>query len=565
MKYSYSLVRGLSSTQIAIIVAIVVIVIVIGAIAGIMLTRKPTPTVITTTVTTTTSTTIPPTKIPVVFYNWLGSVNKDAFNSFIPYFEKLYPNYIFESQLVPGAGGTNAKYAILALIEAGKPPTTFQTHYGPEMISYVEVAPNGSYSFVNMTPIAEKMGLFKYVVPEVLEAGAYNGTLFSLPIDAGEGALLYINIKLLKQYDLPIPTNLTMLTYDTVQLAKHGVHPWIIPGGDAGWDQLNLWENIFLALGGPRLYNEFTYGVLPLNNVTVQKIINETNELFLNYSSYNYPGWQSYLWTQGIALLIQGDVAFQTNGDWVTDYAYDFLNTTIYPATEPYISWPNVTVVVEPFPGTQNDFALVVDSIAVPRSPYQNAGLTLAETWASYMGQELWTKWKMIGYYINDTNFYVTPAQWYNYERLLNISRSAPQNFVYQISDGGVFDNVFAELDSGILTLAEVGSPALSEWNSTLYSAMHEEEQQWLEAAKLGLGYMGFPGHPFANYYPPWVTDPAAYGLKQTTKDYGNNSNVLLPAISIIVGFIIITDILIKKYYNQNILKLLKNILLYKR
>ncbi|TRM74083.1 ABC transporter substrate-binding protein, partial [Sulfolobus sp. A20-N-F8] len=477
----YSLVKGLSSTQIAIIVAVVVIIVVIGAVAGVLLTRKPTTTVVTTTVTSTitTSTTTPvvttrsitQAKVNIVFYNWLGSVNQDAFNSFIPYFEKLYPNYMFQSYLVPGAGGVNAKYAILALIEAGKPPTTFQTHYGPEMISYVEAAPNGSYNFVNMTPIAQNMGLFKYVVPSVLEAGAYNGTLFSLPIDAGEGGLLYVNIKLLREYNLPLPTNLSALTYDTIQLYNHGIHPWIIPGGDGGWDQLNLWENIFLALGGPRLYNEMTYGTINFNNITVQKIINQTNYLFLNYSSYNYPGWQPMQWTQGIALLIQGQTAFQTNGDWVTDYAYDFLNTTIYPATEPYISWPNVSVVVEPFPSTQNYFALVVDSVAVPKSPYQNAGITLAETWASYQGQELWTKWKMIGYYTNDTDFYVTPAQWYNYERLLNTS---PQDFVYQLSDGGVFDDVFAELDSGILTLAQVGNAGLSAWNSTLVSAMHE-------------------------------------------------------------------------------------------
>jgi len=26
-----------------------------------------------------------------------------------------------------------------------------------------------------------------------------------------------------------------------------------------------------------------------------------------------------------------------------------------------------------------------------------------------------------------------------------------------------------------------------------------------MAAVKLGLGYMGYPGHPFANYLPPWV------------------------------------------------------------
>ncbi|TRM83056.1 hypothetical protein DJ531_07105, partial [Sulfolobus sp. A20-N-F6] len=40
------------------------------------------------------------------------------------------------------------------------------------------------------------------------------------------------------------------------------------------------------------------------------------------------------------------------------------------------------------------------------------------------------------------------------------------------LTHGGVFDDVFAELDSGILTLAQVGNAGLSAWNSTLVSAM---------------------------------------------------------------------------------------------
>jgi len=228
MKYSYSLVRGLSSTQIAIIVAIVVIVIVIGAIAGIMLTRKSTPTVITTTVTTTTTTTTPITTTtttgPLVFYTWWAATGKVALNHLIPIFEQQ-TGITVEPYLVPGAAGNNAKYAILALVEAGKPPASFQVHYGPEMISYVEAAPNGVNSFVNMTPYAIQWGLLKNAVYEVLQAGAFNGTLLSIPVNVHRGALLYVNVQLLREYNLPFPYNFSTLVYDTVQLAEHGIHP----------------------------------------------------------------------------------------------------------------------------------------------------------------------------------------------------------------------------------------------------------------------------------------------------------------------------------------------------
>ncbi|WP_229570200.1 glucose ABC transporter substrate-binding protein GlcS [Saccharolobus caldissimus] len=561
MKYSYSLVRGLSSTQIAIIVAIIVIVIVIGAIAGIMLTRKPTPTVITTTITTTTTTTTPVTTTttttgPIVFYTWWATEGKVGLNHLVKAFEKA-TGLQMQPYIVPGAGGVNAKYAIIALIEAGKPPAGFQTHFGPEMISYVEAAPNGVNSFVNITPIAQQIGLFNNAVYEVLQAGAYNGTLLSMPLSVSRGSLLFVNVKLLREYNLPFPYNFSTLVYDTVQLAEHGIHPWMVPGGDGGWDQFNLWEDIFLSLAGPQLYNEMIYGTINLNNATVQKLINETNYWFLNFTSYDYPGWQSMTWTQGLTLLVQGKVAFQANGNWLTGYAYDFLNTTAYPPLPQYINNSSVTLIESPFPGTQNYYALVVNSMGIPVGPQEQQAIILAKFWASYQGQMAWAKWVGVSFYKNATDFYNTPAQWYDYEQLINDS-SHPQDFVYQLSDGGVFDDVFAQIDSGLLTLQEVGPAGLSAWNSTLYSAMHEEEQEWLAAAKLGLGYMGFPGHPFANYYPPWVTDPAAYGLKQTTKEYSGNANSLLPAILIIIGSMMITDTLIRKYYNQGILKFIK-------
>ena len=543
MKHPYSLTKGLTSTQIAIIVAVVVIVIIIGAVAGIFLTRKPTTVVTTTTVSvpTTITTTVPATTTvtgPLVFYTWWATEGKVALNKLVPAFENA-TGLQMQPYVVPGAGGTNAKYAILALIEAGKPPAAFQVHFGPEMISYVEAAPNGVSSFVNITPYAQQWGLLNNAVYAVLQAGAFNGTLLSVPVNVHRGAQLYVNAQLLREYNLPFPYNFSTLVYDTIQLANHGIHPWIIPGGDGGWDQLNVWEDIFLSLAGPQLYNEMIYGSINLNNATVQKLINETNYWFLNFTSYDYPGWQSMTWTQGLTLLVQGKVAFQANGDWLVNYAYDFLNTTTYPPLPQYINNSSVTLIGGPFPGTQHYYALVIDSIGIPVGPQEQQALELAHFWSSYQGQEIWTKWKATTYYKNATDWFNTPAQWYSYQQLINTSE---QDFVYQLSDGGLFDDVFAQLDSGLLTLQQVGPAGLSAWNSTLYSAMHEEEQEWLAAAKLGLGYLGFPGHPFADYYPPWVTNPAAYGL-----DPSHENNAIMPLALIILSPLMVIELTLRR------------------
>jgi hypothetical protein len=45
------------------------------------------------------------------------------------------------------------------MIEARKPPASFQSHFVPELLSYVEIMPHGPADFVNFTPIAMQMGL----------------------------------------------------------------------------------------------------------------------------------------------------------------------------------------------------------------------------------------------------------------------------------------------------------------------------------------------------------------------------------------------------------------------
>jgi len=167
---------------------------------------------------------------------------------------------------------------------------------------------------------------------------------------------------------------------------------------------------------------------------------------------------------------------------------------------EPYISWSNVTVVAMPFPGTQNYFPLVMDAVAIPVGPQENQAIQFMNFWVSYAGQEIWTKWKAVTYYLNGTDWYNTPQQWYMYKHLLSTS---PNDFV--IDPLSLFADVDGQIYSALITLQEEGYSALPFWNSTFASAMHQEESEWLAAAKLGLGYLGFPGHPFGDYYPPWV------------------------------------------------------------
>ncbi|ADL19049.1 Sugar-binding periplasmic protein [Acidilobus saccharovorans 345-15] len=501
-----------SSLSTAAIAAIVIVIVVVAAVGGYLAyvsTRHhvttTTPTTTTTSVTTPITTTTTTTVTTITFYTWWATTGRVALDHLIPAFEAAYPQYTVQKEIIPGAGGTNARYAIMGMIIAGRPPDLFQSLLGANMLSYAEAAPQGVKAFLNLTPALKSMGFLNPSVVSlpIIEAAAYNGTTLNAPVSVHSGFVLYINMKVLRQYNLPLPTNMSTLIYDTVQLAEHGVTPWMVPGADGGYDQEQLWFAIFLSLGGPRLLDEVLYGTVNFSSPTFWSVFNETNRLFLNFTSYNYPAWRSMTWSQGIADVALGKAVFEVDVDSATNYLYDFDNITVYPATEPYISWPNVTVVAEPFPGTQDYFVVVSDAVAIPVSPYQEAALTFMKYWLSYSGQQAWTRWKAVTYYLNGTDWYNTPQQWWMYQHLVNLSRTAPQNFV--IDPLSLFADTDETIYSGLLALQSTGPSYLQGWTSMFENAMHEECEEWLTGAKMGLGYLGLPGEPFGGYVPPWV------------------------------------------------------------
>ena len=482
------------------IVAIVVAIIVIAAVVVIVIEeKKPTTT----------------TSKNVEFYTWWATEGKIALNHLGPNFTAA-TGYTMSPYVSPGAGGSNAIYAILSLMEAGKPPATFQVHYGPAMLSYVEAASNGTSAFVNMGPVAQQMNLTNNSFPEVIEAGSFNGKLLSLPVDLHQGAQLYFNPQVLKAHNLPIPNNITTLISDTLALKQDGVTPWIIPGADGGWDQLNVWEDIFLGLAGNTMYDEFMYGTLNMNNPNVMHIMNETSDIYSIFQNDSYSGEQSMTWTEAISKVTSGDVAFQVNGNWYTNYAYDYLSAVNYPAISPYTSWTNISLMSTDFPNTSHYYVMITDSVAVPTGPTQGQGLTFAKYFASYAGQKVFTQWKAVTFYNNiTTDYYNTPAQWYSYQQAENTSSS---DWVYQLSDGGLFAGPLASAESAMASFSgsftNKSSPAafagaVSVLETSMSSVVSTENSSWQSANSLGLGYMGSPGHAFGGYLPYWANTTA--------------------------------------------------------
>ncbi len=480
-----------------------------------------------------------PAKKTVYFYSWWASTGKVALDHVISSYEASHPGTKVEQTLKPGAAGVNAIGAILTLMKTGKSPDTFQSLYGPQILSYVETAPGGSNSFVKMNSVANDINLTTSTVfPQDLYAGTFNGTMFSLPVDLHQGGVLYFNPQLLAANHLPAPINYTLLLSDTAALEAKGITPWIIPGNDGGYDQGELWESLFLRFdnstcGNATLYDKFMYGTLNLSNSTASKIINETNDKFISFQKESYTGESSMTWTQALPKILDKKAGFEVDVNSYTNYAYDYLKTTTYPVNSTYVymnngtlkpTAHNMTLMSMDFPGTSKYFMIVSDSIAVPSGSTSANGLTFAKFFASYSDQKIFTKWKASSYYNNiTTDYYNTPSQWASYQQA-KADANTPSDWVIDLDAGGLFAGPTTSIESKLLGL--VGNPTSSgvnTFNKQLPSIISNEKSDWLAANALGYGFMGTLSHPFGGYLPPWISNNTTTTVTADNTAHGNN------------------------------------------
>jgi carbohydrate ABC transporter substrate-binding protein, CUT1 family (TC 3.A.1.1.-) len=145
----------MKSTQVVGIIAALVVVAVVAYLLGTMSQTPPTPT---TTAPPTSPTATTPSVKKITFYTWWAGLERFAIDAVIGNFTKKTGIQV-EKTAVPGGAGVNAKFAILALMQAGSPPAAFQVHCGPEMLSYIYVAPKGEASFVELSQVAKEIEL----------------------------------------------------------------------------------------------------------------------------------------------------------------------------------------------------------------------------------------------------------------------------------------------------------------------------------------------------------------------------------------------------------------------
>ncbi len=497
--------HGISKAAAGIVIAVIVTAIVVGVVAYYAArmsvpttTAAPKTVTVTKTVAVTKTTavtktaTVSPTTTTtagmpkkITFYTWWAGLERFAIDALIGNFTKKYGIKVVKTA-VPGGAGVNAKFAILALIMAGKPPAAFQVHCGPEIISYFMAAPHKEKDFVDLTDVAKEIGLIK--TPPA-HACMLAGHLYSLPVNLHRANLIFMNKHVLDKYGLKPPKTLDDLLNDCKVLSQHGV-PCMIQAGADQFTVFHLWEQIFLAVAGPKKFVQFMYGLLSPDDPSIKK----ASEIFVELSKTFPSNWMSLDWTSAVDALVKGKGAFHVDGDWVVGLIYNVYKNTKMCSIDNIT--PDCDIITAPFPGTQGIYDMVIDAIAVPVGPEEKAGVLFAKFFASEEGQKIFNplKGSIADYPDIPPSIYPTVIQKWEVKQYRESKYQ-----VFSLTHGALFSDVWKKLLGGAIVLAQTKN--LNLWYQTISSALATEKKEW-ESSGL---FLGSYQEPFAGFLPPWA------------------------------------------------------------
>ena len=251
-------------------------------------------------------------------------------------FNATHPNYHVTANYIATVGTSETAFTskLAESLKANVGPALVvsdsEADYIPELLSTGDV--------VNLGPFmnAKSGGLpASSFYPGMLKAGIINGSVYSLPWDGGDYAVVY-NKKLFAQAGISsTPSTWSQLTADAQKLTKGGVYGFYVPIGSTEWT-VWTWEAMLWSEGGQLLNSNNTkvefnspQGVAALDvwlNL-LQKHLAYPSDLANSTESQGYPGFQD----GKVAMYLDGSYDLPTD-----DQALGAQNVGVFafPATQ---------------------------------------------------------------------------------------------------------------------------------------------------------------------------------------------------------------------------------------
>ena len=245
-----------------------------------------------------------------VFSWWTSGGEAAALDALFNVYKKQDPGVEIINATVAGGAGSAARPVLQTRLAGGKPPDSWQTHPGRELLGqYVEPG----YCEA-ITELYKSEGWDRVFPKElVVNLLTKDRKIYAVLAGIHRGNVLWYNTKLLEKNGIKVGNQ---MTFDQFFAACDKLKAAGIPAlgvGDSGiWASAQLFENTLLGVIGPKGWTDLFSGTMQWDDPQVK----EAMKLFAKMQDYVNPDHSALSWDQAIKALMEGKVAFSSMGDW---------------------------------------------------------------------------------------------------------------------------------------------------------------------------------------------------------------------------------------------------------
>jgi glucose/mannose transport system substrate-binding protein len=296
-------------------------------------------------------------------FSWWAGDEGPALEALIELYNVHYPDVNVINATVTGGAGINFRAVLKTRMLGGNPPDSFQVHAGQELIASWVVADR----MQDLTWLYEQEGWFEVFPQSLLDQLAYEGGIYSVPVNIHRAGVLWYIPANLEQWGVTVPTTLEEFYEACAILKTQGIIPLVV--GET-WTTEHLWEQLALSVLGADDYEALWSGGLSPNSREMIAVWDEFGRV-LDCTNINENA-VGLSWQQATDNIVVGRAAFNVMGDWVAGY----LSSTLGLSAGSDYSWAD-------FPGTEGEFMWLSDTFCLPRG---NRNPEAAVAWLRLLG-----------------------------------------------------------------------------------------------------------------------------------------------------------------------------------
>jgi alpha-glucoside transport system substrate-binding protein len=197
-----------------------------------------------------------------------GGEEQESFQAVIDSFEELYPNV----NVTYNSGGDNLAPLLSSAVEGGNPPDLAAIGQPGLMAQFAEQGAIQPLDDLRDT-VVESFG------ESVADVGAVDGTQYGVLFKASNKSTIWYNVASFEEAGVEAPETWDDLAATADTLKAAGITPYSV-GVDVGWPMTDIFENIYLRVGGAEKYDQLARHEIPWTDQSVKDSLTAMGEIF---------------------------------------------------------------------------------------------------------------------------------------------------------------------------------------------------------------------------------------------------------------------------------------------